>query len=131
MKHLKVKIPRRFKERLEARFTYENAILIEKSAEKVINIGCPLCFEYRTYVPPASCGECPFAKFEKRKERNGKIFISYGCIQWLKRVLKRKYLPFLFKDGYIVWKFENDREVKECLDYLKEKEYELIKWVDC
>jgi len=125
---LKVRVPERFMEQLSKRFSYESASVVSYGSDvfKKIDIPCPLCQEYQAF----GCKKCPFYKFKKLKDDEKIIF---GCNRWLKKVLNLKSigdLPFRFFPGSgISWSMEKDEEVKKCLNLLREKAKELIKWI--
>lgn len=116
---LHVRIPKRFREKLEARFdpslaeTYENGLSRIRSR-------CWLCDEF--YAGWGGCYDaCPFAQYGDSRQ--------IGCLRWVKLVLG--HAPSFLCSAHITWQPEDDAAAREDLRKLREAaENGLIEWID-
>lgn len=120
---LKVEIPIRFKENLEARFNYDNKVKIDSSSWYHIKVHCALCSDFFLGIVIPCSPECPFEKFSKKSNK------FRGCGYWIYEIIKGPLEFFILKQS-VEWRFEQDELVKKQLELLRKAAEELITWVE-
>lgn len=124
MKHLTVKIEKRFKKQLSKRFNPRNSRVSKHGVYgREINVGCCLCGEYYNTYNTNGCSKCPFREFEDKT--------ANGCIIWLNRILGREWEKIISPTiGKISWCPNNNKEVIKLLKKLRERAKEYIIWTE-
>lgn len=127
LKNLKVKIPKKFKKQLIARFSVSNAKFCKLSDFSYledryeIDLPCPLCEVYYNIRLLRSCYNCPFSKFARK---------SAGCLQWMRRVLNVRIWNYVsFENGAVYWDLRNNKQARKQLKKLKTQAKKYIEWV--
>jgi len=113
---IRISIPRKFKEQLEARFNPELAVLEGK--RYAIKVECSLCKEYGN--TDRGCRACPLGPPLWEYEMT--------CGDWLRGVMEDDEIIFVSVEG-ISWDADHDKEAREILQRFRARARKLVKWV--